>query len=163
MRCSLRATLVLFAALAVAVPLARAQELPGTPSGELPAPLRDLYEQRGLRPAPLPVPVPPIIIPIRRERPWLILVPDIRVSSGYSDNIFITPDVLGFHPESDGLVTVAPRLRALFRVSNEIGLVADYTLGYTQFFSHGNSLQNSGVLFLGYRPTVETHAEFGIR
>ena len=113
MRCLVRATLGLVAALAVAVPLARAQELPGTPSGELPAPLRDLYEQRGIRPAPMPAPAPapgaaspPVLLPIRLERPWLILVPDIRVAPGYSDNIFITPDVLGFETKSDGLINV---------------------------------------------------------
>lgn len=167
MRCSLPATLGLLAALAVAAPLARAQELPGTPSGALPAPLRDLYEERGIRPSPIPPPAGappgPALVPVRLERPWLILVPDIRISSGYSDNIFITPDVLGFETKSDGLVNFAPRLRALFRISRELGLVADYNLSYTQFFSNGNSVQNSGVLFLGYRPSVETHAEFGVR
>ena len=155
----------LWLALATATPLL-AQELPGTPSGQLPTPLRDLYERgfQGTPPAGAPAEAPPpIVIPIRRERPWLVLVPDINVTTGYSDNIFITPDVLGFQTKSDGLVTVSPRLRALFRLSNQLGLVADYNLNYTQFFSNGNSLQNSAVLFLGYRPSVSTHAEVGVR
>ena len=168
MRRFLRATVPLLAALLAVASAVHSQELPGTPSGELPAPLRDLYEQRGLRPAPVPAPPPgappgSVMVPLRIERPWLTLVPDIRVATGYSDNVFITPDVLGFEEESDGLLTFAPRLRALFRLSRELGLVADYGLGYTQFLSNGHSLQNSGTIFLGYRPTSEKHAEFGVR
>jgi hypothetical protein len=150
--------------LAVASPSA-AQELPGTPSGDLPPTLRRPYPESAPR-APAPAApregVTPVV-PIRRELPFLIFVPDLRLSSGYSDNIFITPDVLGFRTVSDGLVSVSPRLRALVRLSPTLGLIGDYSLNYTQFFSNGNTLQNAGSAFLGYRPTVDTHAELGIR
>jgi len=141
-----------------------AQELPGVPSGTLPPALRNPYEE-GVPKAVAPEPPQILVIPIplHREPPRLVLVPDIRLSSGYSDNLFITPDIFGFRPVSDGLVSLSPRLRALFRLSRDWGVVGDYTLSYTQFFSHGNSLQNGGTLFLGYRPTVAAHAEFGLR
>ena len=150
-------------ALLLGVRWAAAQELPGTPSGQLPLPLRSPYEEGVARPAPEPPPpeIQIIPIPVRRERPRFVLVPDLRVATGYSDNIFITPDVLGFRAVDDGLVSIAPRFRALYRLSRDFGLVGDYTLNYTQFFSHGNSVQNAGTVFLGYRPTLATHAEIG--
>jgi len=152
-------------ALLLGAPWAAGQELPGTPSGQLPPPLRNPYEEGVGKAAPEP-PAPQIQIipiPVRRERPRLLLVPDLRFASGYSDNIFITPDVLGFRPVGDGLVSIAPRLRALYRVTRDVGVVGDYNLNYTQFFSHGDSVQNAGTLFVGYRPTLATHAELGIR
>jgi hypothetical protein len=152
-------------ALSIGVRWAAAQELPGTPSGQLPPTLRSPYGEGVGKPAPEPPPptIQIIPVPVARERPRFTLVPDLRLASGYSDNIFITPDVLGFRAVEDGLFSVSPRLRALYRLSRDFGIIGDYSLSYTQFLSHGNSLQNAGAIFLGYRPTVATHAELGVR
>ena len=136
---------------------ASAQELPGTTP--LPPAVRSPYEEQRV-PPPLR---PPPAVPRRIEPPTFVLVPDLRLSTGYSDNIFITPDVLGSRAISDGVVTASPRLRALVRVTPEIGLVGDYSLRGQQFFAHGYALQNTGQLFLGYRPTISDHAELGVR
>ncbi len=170
----------LLAALGLAAAVtASAQELPGTPSGDLPPTLRSPYPgapQRQAPPAPAqPAPAQPplaqppgapppriIVIP-RPEPPTFILVPDLRVSGGYSDNIFITPDNLAFRTVSDGLFVVSPRFRALVRLSQSFGLVGDYAFNYTQFLSHGNATQNGGSVFLGYRPAPSEHVELGVR
>ena len=90
-------------------------------------------------------------------------MPDVRLGVGYSDNIFITPDVLGLRRVADGVTTVSPRLRALFRLTQEFGVVGDYALNWQQFFANGYALQNSGTVFVGYRPTVDDHGELGVR
>lgn len=152
---SLLVAAVLFAALA------SAQELPGTAGLGPPRALRNPYEEPG-RPLIL-LPPPPAGGPPHREPPWLVLVPDFRISAGYSDNIFITPDVLGSTAVSDGIVAVSPRLRALVRLTRELGLIGDYGFSWQQFFANGDTVQNAGTLFLGYRPRLDTHAELGAR
>ena len=146
-------TIVLAASAARAV----AQDLPG--SSPLAPTLRSPYEEPRL--PPLRLPGEPA--PRRREPPRLVFVPDLRFGAGYSDNIFITPDVLGFRAVSDGISTVSPRMRALFRLTRELGVIGDYALNWQKFFSNGYAVQNSGSLFVGYRPTVENHGELGVR
>lgn len=156
---ALARALFLVVLLAVAANL-RAQELPGTPTGEPPPPLRSPYGEREA-----PTAKPPVSVPGRPpvKRPLFTLVPDLRLGFGYSDNIFITPDVLGTRPVSDGLFSVAPRLRGLLRLGGALGLVADWSFNFQEFFSHGDSTVNSGQLFLGYRPVLDRHVELGLR
>ncbi len=91
------------------------------------------------------------------------MVPDLRFGTGYSDNLFITPDVLGPRSVSDGIASVSPRLRALLRLDSVLGLIGDAGFNVQKFFRHGDSTQASGTLFLGYRPVIHRHAELGIR
>jgi hypothetical protein len=152
--------LVVFAGVTLLLALhAPAQELPGTPSGELPPPLRSPYQDRGVvAPPETPKGVPP-------SRPLALfrLVPDLRIGVGYSDNLFITPDVFSFRTISDGLAFASPRLRALLRLSTSFGLLGDFTLDAQKFLHHGDSIRSANLLFLAYRPVENRHAEIGLR
>ena len=145
---------VLTIALLLVADAARGQQLPGTQGGDLPPQLRGAYEE-------------PVVSPRRGarrvlRRPFFILVSDVDFEIGYSDNLFITADVLGGREVKDGMVSASPRLRGLFTLNPNVGLVADYQLEGQAFFHHGDSHLHSGKLFLGYRPVPDRHAEVGV-
>ncbi|MGH7856401.1 MAG: hypothetical protein ACREQY_03655, partial [Candidatus Binatia bacterium] len=134
-------------------------ELPGTPSGEAPRPLTTPYGREPALPAVPPRPG----LPPPRKAPLFTVVTDLDLSLGYSDNLFITPDILGFRPVRDGLTGTRPRIRGLVPLSRVVGLVGDYSLNYQKFLDHGDAYVHSGTLFAGYRPANHRHAEVGIR
>ncbi len=136
---------------------AAAQELPGVPTSPFSPSLQGPYgEGPGGTPRAL-------VVTRRAERPFLILVPDLRLGVGYSDNLFVTPDVLSSAAKHDGIVSVAPRLRLLFRLSQDFGLILDDTLTLQKFFENGDARQNAGALFLAWRPVEDKHVEGGVR
>ncbi|MGH7821381.1 MAG: hypothetical protein ACREQ9_16575, partial [Candidatus Binatia bacterium] len=157
---SFRASLSIVALLGASISSRSvAQELPGTPGTEAPPALTSPYgREPALPPTPVRRPLPP-----PRKAPLFTVVTDLELSLAYSDNIFITPDILGFRPVADGLAGTRPRVRGLVPLSRVVGIVGDYSLAYQKFFDSGDTFVHSGRLFAGYRPANHRHAELGVR
>lgn len=143
------ATIVGLAALCVLCqPVAGAQESPAPAAPQT---------QRAIPRTDGSAPDPPA------ERPWLVAVPELDLRVGYSDNIFVTPDVLGLEAVSDSFLAAAPRLRLLAPLTSAVGLVGDATLDFRRYADNGDARAFNGRVFLGYRPVDHRHAEIGIR
>lgn len=139
------------AVLAGAVTGAWAQEVPGAAGA--PTEPRIAPEQGGA----------PMDAGSVADMPWLVVAPELDIHYGYNDNIFVTPDILGFKPTSDRFASISPRLRTLTPLRRTLGLVGDFHYHIQRFDDNGSARSFDGRLFLGYRPADHRHAEFGVR